>query len=88
MVSGNPYEISEQSIAVPLSVGSRIVLYEDVDIDADEGVATSITFSDYVEQYCPETGLLSFEDSDVGHAAFHEMLEESDGVEVIQEYDD
>lgn len=87
MAKGNPCEVSEQSIDVPLPVGSRVELYEDVDIDAEEGVATSIIFSDYVEQYCPGTGLLSFENSDIGRAEFVDAMKEADGVEVISEHD-
>lgn len=88
MVNGNPCEVREQSITVPLPVGSRVELYEDVDIDAEEGVATSIIFSDYVEQYSPGTGLLSFENSDVGRAEFINAMKEADGIEVIRDYND
>lgn len=81
----NTTEMAVQTIAVPLSVGSRVTLLEDVDIDSDEGVRAKPTFEDYVEQYAPETGLLKFENSDVGRVEFITMMHEADGVEIIEE---
>ena len=76
---------SNKEITVSLSVGDRVELYEDVDIDSEEGATMSIIFSDYVSQYVPNTGLLQFEDSDIGRAEFLELVEESDGIEVLSE---
>lgn len=86
-LSGEDYTmVSEQSINVPLTVGSRVVLTENVDIDSQEGVAASILFEGYVEQYVPETNLLSFEENDTGYAEFQQLLEQADGVEIITNY--
>ena len=74
-----------QTIQVPLEVGSRVTLYTDVDIDADEGLVASVSFEDYVAQYVPDTALLRFENSDVGRAEFIQMMEEADGVEIVKE---
>lgn len=78
--------MTPQKIQVPLKVGSRVTLMEDVDIeDEAEGSTASITFEDYVAQYVPQTGLLRFENSDVGQAEFIELLEDADGVEILRE---
>lgn len=75
-----------QKIDVPLKVGSRVTLMENVSIeDGEEGSTASITFEDYVEQYVPQTGLLSFENSDIGRGEFIEMAEDADGVEILKE---
>lgn len=77
---------TSQTISVPLKPGSRVTLLEDVEIeDEAEGSSGVIIFEDYVEQYVPEKGLLSFENSDVGRAELRRMVEEADGVEVLQE---
>jgi hypothetical protein len=77
--------MSEKKIQIPLRVGSRVTLYEDVDIDSGEGLAASVSFEDYVAQYVPETGLLEFENSDVGRAEFIQMTEDADGVEIVKD---
>lgn len=74
-----------QHISVPLRVGSRVTLYEDVDIDSDEGLAASVVFEDYVAQYVPDTALLRFENSEVGRAEFIQMMEDADGVEIVKD---
>lgn len=74
----------EQQISVPLLVGSRVVLHEDVDMDSEGGYAAGIMFEDVVAQYVPDTGLLRFEDSDVGKAEFEELLEEAEGIEILK----
>jgi len=83
----NVTDSMEQDIQVPLPVGSRVVLYEDAEIERvngnDVGGVTSILFEGYVNRYVPDTGLLEFEDSDVGRADFLDLLQECDGIEVI-----
>ena len=74
-----------QLISVPLRPGDRVTLLEDVDIDSEEGVVASVTFEDYVDQYVPDTGLLRFENSDVGRAEFIEMVDEADGIEILDQ---
>ena len=75
-----------QTIGVPLTVGSRVTLLEDVDINDDtKGSAALVSFEDYVAQYVPQTGKLRFEDSDIGNAEFLSMMKAADGVEVLKE---
>ena len=75
-----------QTIGVPLTVGSRVTLLEDVDINDDTmGSAALVSFEDYVAQYVPQTGKLRFEDSDIGNAEFLSMMKAADGVEVLKE---
>lgn len=68
--------VTEQTIDVPLKVGSRVTLIR------YGGHTEYIMFEDVVKQYVPDTGLLRFERSDYGRAKFIEMLQESDGVEI------
>lgn len=79
----------EQEISVPLTVGSRVQLLEDTEVEKCGedvvGGAESITFEDYVEQYNPGTGLLQFEESDIGRVEFIERLQEADGYKVIRD---
>jgi hypothetical protein len=79
---------SNQSIEVMLPVGSRVTLLENVDIDEHEGSSGEILFEGYVNRFIPETGLIEFEDSDVGRIEFLSLLDEADSVEIIQEYHD
>ena len=75
-----------QTIGVPLTVGSRVTLLEDVDINDDtKGSAALVSFEDYVAQYVPQTGKLRFEDSDIGNAEFLSMMKAAYGVEVLKE---
>lgn len=76
-----------QEISLPLRAGARVELYEDVDIDSQEGAMHGVTFSDYVEQHCAETNLLRFEESEIGMAEFQRLAQEADGVEIINDYD-
>jgi hypothetical protein len=72
-----------QEISVPLRVGDRVTLFEDVDIDKDGGFAAGTMFEDTVEKYVPDTGLLRFEDSDIGRAEFEGLLDEAEGIQII-----
>lgn len=76
--------MTEQTIEVNLKVGSRVSVLKDVDTD-EGGFMASTVFEDTVEQYVPQTGLLRFEESDIGLAEFKELLEQHDSVQVIRE---
>lgn len=80
---------SEQEIRVPLLVGSRVHLSTDVSVDKEDGDVIGGTadtiFEDYVETYCSDTGLLEFEDSDVGLQEFRDLLDEADSITVVNE---
>ena len=75
---------TEQTIEVPLYVNSQVTLLTNVEMDDTKGFETMVTFSDTVTQYVPETGLLRFENSDIGRAAFTSMVEEADGIEIVR----
>ena len=76
-----------QKIEVPFPVGSRVTLLKDVDIDSQEGSSGTVLFEDYVEQYVPKTGLLRFEDSDIGRSQFKQLADEADAMEIISNYE-
>lgn len=71
-----------QEISVPLEVGDRVTLFDEVDED-EGGFAAGTMFEDTVEQYVPQTGLLRFEDSDIGRAEFKELLDKAEGIQII-----
>lgn len=79
--------ISTPLLDVPLPVGSRVVLYEDVSVERvngeDVGATTGILFEGYVETHNPNTKLLEFLDSDVGKAKFLELFNKAEGIEVV-----
>ncbi len=81
--------MEKQTIPVQLRVGSWVTVFESVDVDEDDeglaGFSGSPAFEDKVEQYAPQTGLLRFEDSDIGRAEFESLLEEHDSVQVVRE---
>lgn len=72
----------EQEISVPLQVGDRVTLFTEVDMD-NGGFTADTMFEDTVAQYVPETGLLRFDDSDVGRARFESMIEGSSGIQIV-----
>lgn len=80
---------SEQRIELPLRVGSRVVLLEESMVEKRDGEivggSSSHLFEDYVEQYVPETGLLRFEDSDIGRAEFLDLVDEAAGYKVVRD---
>lgn len=76
--------MSEQTIPVPLRPGSRVTVFDNVDVDPG-GFVGSLAFEGVVESYCPDTLKLSFEDSDVGYAEFTRLLDENDSVQIITE---
>jgi len=71
-----------QEISVPLTVGDRVSLFDEVDAE-EGGFAAGTMFEDTVEQYVPDTGLLRFEDSDIGRAEFKQLLDEAEGLQII-----
>jgi len=84
----NTNTVAIQTTDVPLPVGSRVTLVEDVDIDSQAGSSGTILFEDYVERYVPETGLLEFEDSGIGLRDFKDLLEDADSIEIITDYEE
>lgn len=72
----------EQRISVQLKPGDRVTLYKSVDKDSG-GFAGRILFEDTVERHNPKTGLLSFEDGDVGRAEFFDRLDQSVAIQII-----
>lgn len=77
-------DMSIQSITVPLRVGDRVSLFDEVDKEEGaEGFTASPMFEDTVEQYVPQTGLLRFEDSDIGRAEFHKKVEQAEGIQIV-----
>lgn len=73
----------EQRISVPITVGDRITLFEDVDMDEEGGFIASDLFEGTVERYNPSTGLLEFEENDVGRAEFLSLLDEAEGLQIV-----
>lgn len=65
---------TEQTLPIPVKVGDRVTLFEHADV----------LFEDEIAQFVPDTGLLRFEDSDVGRAEFLELLDEADGYQVVR----
>lgn len=71
-----------QEISVPVTVGDRVSLFKDVDKD-EGGFIADTMFEDTISRYNPDTGLLRFENSDIGQAEFKEMLEEAEGIQIV-----
>jgi hypothetical protein len=80
-------EQPKQEITVSLPPGSRVVLFDDIDIDTRGGMAADAVFSDYVAQHSPGTGLLRFQESNIGRAEFLDMLDEASGIEILQNHE-
>jgi hypothetical protein len=76
------------TISVRLTVGSRVTLAEDVDVDSTGGSTATVTFEDTVSQYVPQTGKLEFEESDIGRAEFLSLLQEAGSVHIITDYNE
>lgn len=71
--------IEEKHIEVPLLVGSEVYLAEEDDVVRG---AYDVLLDDTVAQYVPSTGLLRFEEADVGRAEFKQLLEQADRIEI------
>lgn len=76
-------EIPNASLSIPLRVGDYIFLYTNVDVDDEMSVCADILFEGTVSQYVTETGLLRFEENNVGLAEFEALLEEAEAHERI-----
>jgi hypothetical protein len=76
--------VSEQSISVPIRVGDRITLYQQTAFD-NGSYTVEPFFDDVVTQFVPDTGLLRFEESSIGRAAFEKRMRKADGVEIQSE---
>lgn len=72
-----------QTIELPLRVGSRVTLWKTSE-DDDEFLKYDPLYEGYVEQYVPETGKLRMSGG-IGLDEFHQLVEEADGYEVIEE---
>lgn len=83
MVDQTTQNIHDQQITIPLQSGDRVTLFEDVNVGEDSGFSAAVMFEDRVEKYVAETGLLTFEDADIGQAEFKELLDEAEGVQII-----
>lgn len=77
--------MKDQTIEIPLKVGSRVSILSDITIDQDGGFTASTIFEDTVAQYNPDTNKLAFEESDVGYAEFLSMVDEHHSIQIIQE---
>jgi hypothetical protein len=75
-------DTAEQSIVIPLRVGDRVSLFDEVDTD-EGGFIAGTMFEDTVEQYVPQTGLLKFENSDIGRAEFNRLVEQAEGIQIV-----
>jgi hypothetical protein len=76
--------MKEQTIEVPLKVGSRVSILTDVDTD-EGGFVASTVFEDTVVTYNQDTNVLEFADSDIGYAEFMDLLDEHDSVQIVRE---
>lgn len=83
MSQHNNTELADNSIAIPIGIGDRVSLLEDIDVDEEGGFTAGTLFEDTVVTYNPKTALLEFEDSDVGKAEFESLVEEADGYQII-----
>jgi hypothetical protein len=82
MTVGETYTM--QTLSVGLTVGDRVTLFEDVDMEGDgAGWSGDVLFEGYVEKYVPESNLLQFEDADAGLVEFEELLSEAEGVQIL-----
>lgn len=75
-------EYDNQKIEIPLRPGYRVLVYDNVDIDSQEGMVADIVYSGHVQRYVPRSGLLEMDDG----TSLHELLElirNNDGVEIL-----
>jgi hypothetical protein len=70
---------------LPIEVGYKVELLENARVEEEGGVTGDVVFEDRVEQYVPKTGLLRFEESEIGLAEFINLREETDLMELTVE---
>lgn len=70
-------EPADQTIEVPLTVGQTVTIYRSATADAYTPI-----FTDTVDRFNPKTGLIEFEDGDIGRATFMEMVKHADGIHI------
>jgi len=76
---------TEQTLPISVNVGDRVTLFEYTDVEESGiGFTANVLFEDEIAQLVPDTGLLRFEESDVGRAEFMELLDEAEGCQVIR----
>ena len=83
MSQHNNTGLEQGRIAVRITVGDYITIFEDVDMDEEKGFVAGTLFEGTVDQYNSETGLLRFKENDVGRAEFESLVDEGDGIQVI-----
>lgn len=76
--------MEEQTIEIPLTVGSRVVLYEDVVWDNSGGKVVDVLYEGDVEKHVPETGLLQMSDG-TSKMELLRLLEDAEGYEIIED---
>lgn len=79
---------NEQNVLVDLSVGNYVILFETIDFNYQSKDFTGQTlFEGEVEQFVPQTGLLSFTDAseDIGRAKFMQYVSESEGITILEQ---
>lgn len=75
---------NNKTIPIPLDVGDRVILNEDMRVDEEGGYSAGILFEDTVIQYVESTGLITFEDSDVGKSELLSLIDEAEGIEILK----
>ena len=75
---------NNKTIPIPLDVGDRVILNEDMRVDEEGGYSAGILFEDTVTQYVESTGLITFEDSDVGKSELLSLIDEAEGIEILK----
>jgi hypothetical protein len=71
---------SKQSITIPFQVGDTVTLSYETTNNPDN--KDSVLFQGTIEQHIPQTGLLKFEDSDIGRAEFNTFVEQADKIRI------
>lgn len=72
--------LRKQSITIPFQVGDKVTLSYETKNNPDN--KDSVFFQGTIEQHIPQTGLLKFEDSDIGRAEFNMLVEQADKIQI------